>query len=69
MKEFGQRHVAARFNPDDLVRLQVLTAKFGSEAAALREAVRLAFEALPRREQARWVKAAQARQASHHLSN
>lgn len=51
-KQAGARRVNARFDPDDLARLKALTVRYGSEANALREAVRVTFEALSPRQQA-----------------
>ena len=51
-KQAGERRVNARFEPDDLARLKALTARYGSEANALRAAVRVAFKALTPQQQA-----------------
>lgn len=49
-KAGGQRRVNARFEVPDLERLAFLTQQFGTEADALREAVRLAYETLQRQQ-------------------
>lgn len=50
VKASGQRRVNARFEWADLERLEYLTHHFGSEAQALREAVRIAYDLLQRQQ-------------------